>query len=99
MICDFPAAVPPTGLADCSLRAESLPTVLTIEQGTPFPMAHPGGFLAEALCGHESTELSRAVDLVIVRTLVLAERYGFRHELRAVIQHKYRRQQEDGYLP
>lgn len=135
--------------------------VLTIEQGTPFPMADPGWVLAEALfdviraagciahhhqlalrlpdtqgylrssnayvllsllthaggvlaqivgdqrastdthaaAGPASPELARAVDLVIVRTLVLAEHYGLRHELRVVMQHSYRTHQNDGFLP
>jgi hypothetical protein len=44
-------------------------------------------------------ELARAVDLVIIRTLMLAEHYGLRHELRSVIQNSYRTHQNDGFLP
>lgn len=136
--------------------------ILTIEQGTPFPLANPGGVLAEAMfdvmraagciahhyqlavglpdskgylrannsyvllglliqaggalvqivvdqmmvrpnmsaeAGPASDELARAVDLVIIRTLVLAEHYGLRHELRSVIQNSYRTHQDDGFLP
>jgi hypothetical protein len=137
-------------------------TILTIEQGTPFPLANPGDVLAEALvdvmcgagciahhyqlavrlpptqgyvrannsyvllglltqaggalaqivvdqmlvrpnksaeAGHGSDELALAVDLVLLRTLVLAEHYGLRHELRCVIQNSYRTHQDDGFLP
>ena len=59
----------------------------------------PAGTDTRTASGPASTALGRSVDLVIVRTLVLAEHYGLRHELREVIQHTYRAHQHDGFLP